>query len=515
MAELLELRGIRKGFPGVRALDGVDFTVRAGEIHALMGENGAGKSTLIKVLTGVYRPDAGEIRLEGRVIQPRRPAEAAELGISTVYQEVNLIPTLSVAENLLIGRLPRRFGMIDWRRARHLARESLRPLGLDLDVSSALGSHSLAVQQLVAVARALGIRARVLILDEPTSSLDAGEVERLFQVLRELRQRGLGLVFVTHFIDQVYALSDRITILRGGRLEGEFAASELPRVELVTRMMGRELAAFERETHATPGERARPFLRARGVGRPGAIEPFDLDVAAGETLGLAGLLGSGRTELAGLLFGLRRAASGELEVDGRRRKLRGPRDAIRLGFALCPEDRKAQGIFPDLSVRENIILALQARRGWWRPLGRRKEEELARHYIDALGISAASAEQPIGTLSGGNQQKAILARWLAADPRFLILDEPTRGIDVGAKTEIQKLVLKLARQGKSVLFISSELEEVIRCSSRVAVLRDRRKVEELSGTEVEQGRILRAIAAGAPRGAEAPAGARHGEGDRA
>ncbi len=500
MAELLEMRGVSKVFPGVRALDGVDFTVRRGEVHALMGENGAGKSTLIKVLTGAEPRDGGDVVLDGHAIRPRSPKDAQRLGISTVYQEVNLVPNLSVAENLFLGRQPTLLGTIRWGRVNRLAREALAKLNLDIDVTRDLGTYSIAIRQMVAIARALDVRVKLLILDEPTSSLDAGEVRELFAVLRRLREQGLGIVFVTHFLDQVYEVSDRITVLRNGKLVGESDIKSLPRDRLVAMMMGRELVALEQaakrhQREAKVADR-KVLLSARQLGRRGKIEPFDLDVAAGEVVGIAGQLGSGRTEMARLLFGIDRADRGELRVDGLPTTLHSPRSAIALRFGFLPEDRNTQGIIPDLTVRENVILALQASKGFFRAFSRRRQSEIANHYIKALSIAARDAEQPVKNLSGGNQQKVILARWLASDPRLLILDEPTRGIDVGAKADIQRLVLALCEQGKAVVYISSELEEVVRCGDRVVVLRDRVKIGELWGDEVDEHQILQTIARG-------------------
>ncbi|CAO3436513.1 galactofuranose ABC transporter, ATP-binding protein YtfR [Azospirillum argentinense] len=495
---LLAIRGLSKAFLGVQALDGVDFTVRHGEIHALLGENGAGKSTLIKTLTGVYQRDAGTVMLEGRAIAPRGVEEAQRLHIGTVYQEVNLLPNLSVAENLFLGRQPMRFGLVDRGAMRRRARAVLIPYGLSLDVTAPLGRFSVATQQIVAIARAVDMSAKVLILDEPTASLDAQEVAVLFKVLRTLRSRGIGIVFVTHFLDQVYALCDRITVLRNGRLVGERRTAELPRLDLVAMMLGRELEAAahriappddEGEEDARP-----PLVRFRGYGKARSVEPFDLAIRPGEVVGLAGLLGSGRTETARLVFGMDRADRGEAAVDGQAVRLRGPRDAIRLGFGFCPEDRKKEGIVGALSVRENIILALQARQGWLRPIPRRRQEEIADRFIRLLDIRTPHAEQPIQLLSGGNQQKALLARWLATEPRLLILDEPTRGIDVGAHAEIIRLIERLCADGMALLVVSSELEEIVAYSRRVVVLRDRRHVAELRGGEVAVDRIVAAIA---------------------
>jgi simple sugar transport system ATP-binding protein len=505
---LLQLRGVTKSFPGVKALAEVDFNLRAGEVHALMGENGAGKSTLIKVLTGVYRRDAGEMLLGGKPIDPHSPQDAEACGISTVYQEVNLVPYLSVAENICLGRQPTALGFINWKRIRERARAALARLGIDIDVEQPVSSYSIAIQQLVAIARALDVDARLLILDEPTSSLDEGEVERLFGILRQLKSQGLGIVFVTHFLDQVYAVSDRITVLRNGTLVGEFDSARLPRLDLISKMMGRELneADFRRErpvgTRSTASQTemgtewnpSLPLLELRGVGRQGSLQPVDLNLCAGEILGLAGLLGSGRTETARLVFAIDAKDSGEMRLDGNVVRLNSPRSAIahRLGF--CPEDRKEEAIIPNLSVRENIVLALQANRGWTRYVSRAKQLELADRFIKALNIRTPNPEQPIRLLSGGNQQKVILARWLASNPRLLLLDEPTRGIDVGAKLEIEKLMQKLTSAGMAILFISSDLEETVRNSHRVVVLRDRRKVAELHGDEVSEQNIMHAIA---------------------
>ncbi len=498
-ASVLEARGVSKDFPGVRALDRVDFTLRPGEVHALMGENGAGKSTLIKVLTGDYRPDAGEIALAGRPFAPGSPLDAQNVGVSAVHQEVNLIPNLSVAENVCLGREPTWLGAVNWRAMRRRAETALARLDARVDVTRWLSTYPVAIQQMVAIARALDIEAKVLILDEPTSSLDAQEVAALFTVLRRLKDEGLTILFVSHFLDQVYAVADRFTVLRNGKLVGEHLAADLPRLELVGQMIGKnadEAAALTTRHGAPPTAREhQPLLRAEGVGRRGALEPLDLELRTGEVLGLAGLLGSGRTETAKLLFGVDPAQTGCVHIEEVAVDLRSPRAAIahRLGF--CPEERKTEGIIPNLSVRENIVLALQANRGWWRRLGSREQEALAQNYIRALSISTSDSAKPIRFLSGGNQQKAILARWLAAQPRLLILDEPTRGIDVGAKAEIEKLIAQLCADGLSILFISSELEELTRVCQRVAVLRDRRKVGELSGDEIDPETIMRLIAA--------------------
>ncbi|MFI9330962.1 sugar ABC transporter ATP-binding protein [Kitasatospora sp. NPDC052868] len=500
---VLEVRGIRKEFPGVVALDGVDFRLFPGEVHALMGENGAGKSTLIKVLTGVHPVDGGEVLLAGRRVRITGPAQARRSGISTVYQEVNLCPNLSVAENVFIGREPRRFGLVDWAAMRRRAAELVRELDLDIDVSAPLNSYSIAVQQLVAIVRAVDVSAKVLILDEPTSSLDRDEVKQLFTVIRRLRDQGVAILFVSHFLDQVYEICDRMTVLRNGRLEGEYLTSELDQTRLVSRMIGAELAGLDRLAGGKRRERSAPvtgavFLHAEGLARRGAVEPYDLAVRSGEVIGLAGLLGSGRTEAARLLFGADRSDGGTLRIEGAETALRGPRDAIAHGIAFCSENRKTEGLVGELTVRENIVLALQAARGWARPLSRTAQDELALRWIRALDIRPGNPEALVRNLSGGNQQKVLLARWLITDPRLLILDEPTRGIDIGAKAEIQKLVANLAEDGMAVLFISAELEEVLRLSHRVGVLRDRRMVAQLDNDgELTPERVMAAIASGA------------------
>ncbi|WP_244631188.1 sugar ABC transporter ATP-binding protein [Aureimonas sp. ME7] len=491
---LLSLQGLTKTFAGMTALDGVDLTLRAGEIHALLGENGAGKSTLIKTLTGVYRRDGGRIVLDGAEIHPADSREAQGLGIGTVYQEVNLLPNLSVAENLFLGRQPTRFGFTDGRAMRRRTAALLQSYGLPVDPATTLGQLSVAVQQLVAIIRAVDVSGKVLILDEPTASLDAAEVEMLFGTMRALRDRGLAIVFVTHFLDQVFAVCDRATVLRNGRLVGEREIAATSRMDIVTMMLGRELGEAVHQTKAPAPADTAPRVSFRGFGAKRSIEPFDLDIRPGEAVGVAGLLGSGRTETARLVFGADRADAGTATVDGKPVRLAGPRAAIRLGFGYCPEERKVEGIVGDLSVRENIVLALQARRGWARPLPLREQVRIADRFVKALDIRTTDIEKPIKLLSGGNQQKAILARWLATEPSFLILDEPTRGIDVGAHAEIVRLIEKLCEDGMAMLVISSELDEITTYSSRVRVLRDRRHLGDLTGEDVSPAAIMRTIA---------------------
>ncbi len=496
-APLLSARGIGKRFPGVIALNAVDFTVRPGEIHALLGENGAGKSTLIKVLTGVHSADSGEITLEGRRISPRSPSDAEACGISTVYQEVNLVPSLSVAENLTLGRQPGRFGFINWRSTRRHAQQALARLGLDLDVNAELSSLSVALQQMVAIARALDRSARLLILDEPTASLDEKEVADLFAIMRRLRSEGMGIVFVTHFLDQVYAVTDRITVLRNGTLVATSATADLPRLQLVSQMLGRDFSdAAPAPSSLPPAPSSPSVLTATSLSRPPALHPVNLPVRRGEVLGLAGLLGSGRTELARLLFGIDRHTTGEIQISDTPAHISSPRHAIRHGLAFSSEDRKHEGILPNLSVRENLILALQAKRGAARALTRAEQDKLCDHYIRALRIKTANTEVAIRNLSGGNQQKVLLARWLATQPAVIILDEPTRGIDVGAKAEIEQLIAQLRADGLAVLFISSELDEIVRNSTRVLVLRDRRPAGEFTGAQISAPTLMQAMAAG-------------------
>ncbi len=491
---LLTARGLTKIFPGTRALDGVDFTLRSGEVHALLGENGAGKSTLIKCVTGAYRRDAGELRLDGVEIDPRDTKEAQGIGIGTVYQEVNLLPNLTVAENLLLGRQPRRFGLVSARASRAVAEEILAPYGLDIDVDRGLDAYSIAIQQIISIARAVSLSGKVLILDEPTASLDHREVEMLFDVVRDLRARGLGIVFISHFLGQVFEISDQITVLRNGRLVGSVPTANLDRVALINMMLGRELRAEVFAPGAKTPPAGPPFLEVTGFGRRGWIAPFDLSIAAGEVVGVAGLLGSGRTETAETLFGIAPHDSGAARLAGQPLPLASPREAIAHGFGFCPEDRKTDGIIAELSVRENIMLAAQAARGWMRPISRREQTATAEEFIRRLDIRTSDAEKPIGLLSGGNQQKVILARWLATHPKFLILDEPTRGIDVGAHAEIIRLIEELCAQGMALLVISSELEELVVYSHRVIVVRDRAHVAELTGAAISVDGIVAAIA---------------------
>ena len=493
---LLTMRNISKYFPGTKALNHVDFTLRKGEIHALMGENGAGKSTLIKVLTGVYPRDGGEIRVEGRRVHIHSPQDAQNAGISTVYQEITLCPNLTVAENMFIGRTKGPF--TNWGMYRQRATEILDNLGIPARANQELSRCSLAVQQMVAIARAVDMKCKVLILDEPTSSLDEKEVEMLFNLMRDLRSRGVGIIFVTHFLEQVYEVSDRITVLRNGELVGEYPVKELPQVELVARMMGKDLndLADLEEIGQKKAAGEEVVYEAKHLASLES-KPFDFSIHRGEVNGFTGLLGSGRSESVRAIFGADRVTNGTVKVKGKPARIGKPHDAMKAGIGYLPEDRKRDGIIADLSVRENIILALQVMRGFFRPMSRAEMEKFTSEYIQALKIKTASQDTPVGSLSGGNQQKVILARWLLTHPDYLILDEPTRGIDVGTKLEIQKLVLKLAaEENMSITFISSEIEEMLRTCSRLIVMRDRNIVGELTGDQLTQASVMKTIAGG-------------------
>lgn len=497
---ILEMKAIDKVFPGVLALQGVDFTLCEGEIHALMGENGAGKSTLIKVLTGVYAKDNGQIYLKGydKPVIIRSPQDAQKMGISTVYQEITLCPNLSVAENMYIGR--GKGSGVNWKKMNEDATKILQSLDIPAKADQQLSSCSIAVQQMVAIARAVDMDCKVLILDEPTSSLDEQEVEKLFKLMRDLKARGVGIIFVTHFLDQVYEVCDKITVLRDGKLVGEYEIKDLPRVQLVSKMLGKELddlsdiSGESKKYEAQPG--LAPVFEAKQLVSDAGIKPFDFYIQKGEVNGFTGLLGSGRSECVRAIFGADRVLGGTVQKEGKTVKIAKPIDAMRNGIGYLPEDRKVDGIVGDLSVRENIILALQVLKGFFRPFSKAEANKFADEYIKLLDIKTASADTPIKSLSGGNQQKVILARWLLTHPDYLILDEPTRGIDVGTKVDIQKLVLKLASEGMSITFISSETDEMLRTCSRMIVMRDRAVVGELTGEELTQSKIMNTIAGG-------------------
>ncbi|MDT0158111.1 sugar ABC transporter ATP-binding protein [Microbacterium sp. ARD32] len=500
-APIVQMRGICIEFPGVKALDGVDFRLFPGEVHALMGENGAGKSTLIKALTGVYGIDSGQIVVAGQQRRFGGTGDAQDAGISTVYQEVNLAPNLSIGENVMLGHEVRGPFGVNWRATHRAATEALARLGLEhLDTHKPLSTLSIALQQLVAISRAMAIQAKVLILDEPTSSLDAAEVEGLFAIMRSLRDQGVAILFVSHFLDQIYAISDRLTVLRNGRYEGEYLTRELDRHALISKMIGKDLDSLTSlggNRRTTPRDAdEEPLLSASGIARRGAVEATDLDIRPGEVVGFAGLLGSGRTELARLLYGADRLDEGSMTLRGRRADLRSPADGLAKRIAFSTENRRDEGIVGDLTIRENIILAVQAERGWARPIPRKEQDAIARKYITELNVRPADPNRMIKNLSGGNQQKVLLGRWLATEPELLILDEPTRGIDVGAKAEIQEAVAQLAEDGVAVVFVSSELEEVVRLSERIVVLKDHSKIGEIqNGPGVTAQEIVDVIAA--------------------
>lgn len=497
---VLEMRNIHKNFPGVRALQGVDFTLCEGEIHALMGENGAGKSTLIKVLTGVYEKDEGQIFIKGKegAVAIRSPQEAQKNGISTVYQEITLCPNLTVAENMFIGRINK--ATQNWKKLNEDTEKILKSLDIPATATMQLSNCSIAVQQMIAIARAVDMECKVLILDEPTSSLDEQEVAKLFKVMRDLKARGVGIIFVTHFLDQVYEVCDKITVLRDGQLVGEYTIENLPRVQLVAKMLGKELDDMSdikgESASYQAADAANAKFEAENLCSDAGIAPFDFHINKGEVNGFTGLLGSGRSECVRAIFGADRVTGGTVKKEGKKVKIQKPIDAMRQGIAYLPEDRKRDGIVGDLSVRDNIILAAQVLKGFFKPFSKAEANKFADEYIKMLEIKTASADTPIKSLSGGNQQKVILARWLLTHPEYLILDEPTRGIDVGTKVEIQKLVLKLASEGMSVTFISSELDEMLRTCSRLVVMRDRKVVGELSGEDLTQSKVMSTIAGG-------------------
>ena len=502
---VLSARGIYKEFPGVKALQNVDFTLREGEIHALMGENGAGKSTLVKCLTGVYIKDQGEIRIKGydKPVAIKSPQDAQNMGISTVYQEITLCPNLTVAENIYIGR--GKYTFINWREQKKKADELLTKLDIPAKASQQLGTCSLAVQQMVAIARAVDMDCKVLILDEPTSSLDEHEVGQLFKLMRDLKAKGVGIIFITHFLEQVYEVCDRITVLRNGEYIGEYEIKDLPRLELISAMLGKDLEDIsklknEKKAFEGPGAGSNIY-EAENLSSTEGVRPFAFQIKKGEVNGFTGLLGSGRSESVRAIFAADRVTGGSVKMRGKKVKINKPLDAMKNGMGYLPEDRKGDGIIPDLSVRENIILALQVLNGFWKPFSRAEAEKFADEYIKLLKIKTASQDTPIKSLSGGNQQKAILARWLLTNPQYLILDEPTRGIDVGTKVEIQKQVLKLAEEGVSVTFISSEIQEMLTVCSRLIVMRDRKIVGELNGAELSQDNIMKTIAGGSERNA--------------
>ena len=497
------MRGISKHFPGVQALAGVDFDVVSGEVHALVGHNGAGKSTLIKILTGAYARDGGDIVLDGSSVTFGTPSAAQRAGVTAIYQEVNLVPYLTAPENIFLGREPRgRFGRLDWNAMRRDAASIVETLGVAVDLDVPVMQLGVAVQQMIALARAVSLRARLVVMDEPTSSLDAAEVAILFGVIKRLRESGVGLVYVSHRMDENFELADRITILRGGKLVATLVTAETTPLDVVALMLGRR-AEDVRASGVTAFSEAdvdldrKTVLEIDHLTRGRMPDDVDLRVRRGEIVGLAGLLGSGRTELARTIFGADPADEGEIKVNGERVRVRSPHDAVRAGIGLVSEDRKIEGIVPALSVRDNILLAALPMFARFGLLERRRQERVVDELIRRLDIKTPSAATPVRNLSGGNQQKVILARWLCRRPAVLILDEPTRGIDVGAKLEIQRLIDELARdEGMGIIMISSELEEVIEGCDRVAVMKDGRKLGEFDRAEASEERVMRAISEG-------------------
>jgi ribose transport system ATP-binding protein len=499
MAPLLSMHGIDKRFAGIPALRSAELVVEKGEVHALIGQNGAGKSTMIKILTGYYRKDAGEILFDGKPVEFSSPQEAQRSGISTIYQEINLVPYRSVTENICLGREKRRFGLLDWSAMHEEARTLLARFKIDIDVRRPLMAYPTAVQQMVAIARAIGFEAKLVIMDEPTSSLDEREVEVLFGVIRQLKETGVSVIFVSHKLDELYAVCDRVTIMRDGRTVQVAPMTELSRLDLVTSMLGRELSQVLHEggdTADAAGEAHEPVLKVRNLAVGRKVSDVSFDVRRGEIVGLAGLLGAGRTESVRAVFGADKPDSGTIGFAGHQNAIAAPSDAIQAGMGFCSEDRKLEGIIPDMSVRENLTLALMpqlARRGI---VDEARSREIVDRFIKRLGIRCTGPEQRIRELSGGNQQKVLLARWLCMNPKLLILDEPTRGIDVGAKAEILSLIRELAGQGLGVLMISSELEEVVEAASRIFVLRDGRTAAELRGDAVNEQSVMAAMAHG-------------------
>lgn len=502
---LLRLSGIRKSFSGVIALHGIDLTLTRGEVHSLVGENGAGKSTLIKIMTGAYRRDGGTMTLEGRGVDFRTPEDAQAAGVVAVYQEVNLLSYRTVAENIYLGREPRRFGLLDWKRMNADAGALLSRLGLPIDPRATLGSLNIALRQMVAIARGVSLNTKVLVLDEPTSSLTEREVAILYDVIRRLKAEGTAVVYISHRFDELYAVCDRVTVLRDGKLVDTRPLAGLERLDLVCLMLGKQrdelrkgTTAFAKHAEAAPG--ATPLLCAEHLSRGQKLRDVSIEVHRGEIVGLAGLLGSGRTETARAVFGADRIDSGEVSLEGRPALLRSPGDAIDAGLAFLPEDRKAEGIIPELSVRENLTLAALPALTRFGVVSAARQREIVERFMKRLSIKARNADQKIRELSGGNQQKVLLARWLCTNPKLLILDEPTRGIDIGAKGEIQALVNELSESGLGVLMISSELEELVEGSTRVMVMRDGRRVAELRGEEISPDAIIHAMAEGSASG---------------
>ena len=498
MAEvLLDIKGLEKTFPGVKALNGVDLRVNRGEVHALMGENGAGKSTLIKVLTGIYQKNGGTITFDGEEIDLKSPIEANKKGISTIYQELNLVLFQTVYENLFLGReLKTKLGRLDRKKMAEEARSILSGLGIDIDVTRPLSDYSTAIQQMVAIARAISINAKLVIMDEPTSSLDTNEVQVLFGIIRQLKEKGISVLFISHKLDEIFEICDRLTVFKDGRYVGDYDVEELDQLKLISLMVGRETVELERTKVGYDFEDSSPIAGMKNIRQGMRLNGIDIEVRQGEVVGLAGLLGSGRTELSQVLFGSRKPDEGEIFWFGSHADIKNPTDAIKAGMGYCTEDRKVEGIIPNLSVKENITIALLPKLNKLGFVKTKQQDEIVKSYIERLKIKTPSPEQAICNLSGGNQQKVLLARWMCMNPKLMILDEPTRGIDVGAKAEIEQLIQEFSKSGISVLMISSEIAELERNCDRVVVMREGRVVDELIGDDINQDKIMQAIAAG-------------------
>ena len=498
---VLRMEGIVKRFAGVTALDGVRFELEHSEVHALVGENGAGKSTLIKIMTGAYRRDAGEMYLEGAPVSFHSPAHAQAAGVIAVHQEIHLLVHRTVAENVWLAREPRRWGLVDWSRMFRDTASLFQELHIDIDPRAALGVLRTAQRQMVAIARGVSLGAKVLVLDEPTSSLAEREVTLLYGLIRRLKSQGTSIVYISHRFDELFAICDRVTVLRDGRHVATRPISALDRLDLVCLMLGKSREAVAAGAtafteHAERPESEAALLRARGLERGRKLQGVSLEVKRGEVVGLAGLLGSGRTETARAIFGADPPDKGEIAVNGQPFVPRSPGAAIAAHIAFVTEDRKAEGIIPEMSVRENLTLAALPTLTRVGIVDREKQRQVVEDYMRRFGIKAASMDQKIRELSGGNQQKVLLARWLCTRPELFIVDEPTRGIDIGARREIQTLINELAASGLGVLMISSDLEELVEGSSRVLVLRDGRDVAELGHEELSQDAIVRAMASG-------------------
>lgn len=493
---LLEMKGIQKTFLSIKALKGVDFVVKYGEVHALMGENGAGKSTLIKVLTGIHQKDTGEIKLEGKSIEPHTALQAQKLGISTIYQEINLIPYLSVSENIFLGREPKKNGVIDWKKMHTDTYNMLKDLKLEIDVKKPLNQYSTALQQMISIARAISINTKLVVMDEPTSSLDELEVNVLFDIIKRLRDKNISVIYISHKLDEIFKICDKATVLKDGELVGEYNVNSLTKLDLISKMIGRDASSIVGYKKSSGIKTDEVICKIRNIKSGNKLKGIDLEIKKGEVLGLAGLLGSGRTEIAKVIFGDDATYEGEIEISGKPVRFKLPRDAIKKSIAYCSEDRKVEGILPHMSIRENIIMAILPKLCKLGFVSKKKEKAIVEEYINNLGIKTPSPEQEIRNLSGGNQQKVILSRWLCMNPQLVILDEPTRGIDVGAKAEIEMLIQKMAENGIGILMISSEIDELIRNCDRIIVIREGKKVGELGDDEITENNIMKAIASG-------------------